>query len=286
MVAYLDTMMSVLLVILLCIQRRLAISKSPKYRALLTHRKIIVVLATMWSFFFVFYTGIAFVWPEITNSHLVDYKVDCLMEFRHSFGFSVFMLLVEIAVPFIVLIALCFNIGLEIYARSRRIEELSLDLPRGSSEARSRRVEAQTDTTREFSQEPPPGSSGDTTLDDMTRPKENSLTCRDTSRAESGQSPAPNPVLRAGGKRNKLVGYRKAYLSLLVLVTFYLVCWMPYAVFAIREQSSQSPSSIQMFITVMILYSNSLVNPVLYAITNVHYRRGFFKLLHLPRRWL
>ncbi|XP_054769362.2 muscarinic acetylcholine receptor DM1-like [Lytechinus pictus] len=87
--------------------------------------------------------------------------------------------------------------------------------------------------------------------------------------------------------RDSLRGHRKAAVMLFAIVAAFVICWLPYVILSTLILDHNDIVSSSVFEAISgFLYLNSLINPALYGMTNVHFRRGFIKVLHLPRRWL
>lgn len=73
---------------------------------------------------------------------------------------------------------------------------------------------------------------------------------------------------------------RKISRGLLLLVIVYVSCWVPPHMEGLLEIYFVKPlPSIVFFIGLLILYTNSVVNPIIYAATNSRYREGMLSVL-------
>ncbi|XP_071944882.1 histamine H3 receptor-like [Antedon mediterranea] len=76
--------------------------------------------------------------------------------------------------------------------------------------------------------------------------------------------------------------HRKAAITLAVLVSVFAICWAPYNVVLIWNRvSDNSLDYIFVEVVTYLLWSNSAINPFLYALTNLKIRNVFFKFFCL-----
>ena len=88
-------------------------------------------------------------------------------------------------------------------------------------------------------------------------------------------------------KRKKMLYKRnlRAATQLGIIVFFYALCWLPYQITVAKDASCSEPciSDIVWEITVNVQWANSGLNPLLYAVTNLRFRRRFAQFLCLGR---
>ncbi|XP_022089000.1 muscarinic acetylcholine receptor M3-like [Acanthaster planci] len=97
------------------------------------------------------------------------------------------------------------------------------------------------------------------------------------------------PTLRKGRKsdngvqivtRKEFKKHRKAAITLAVLVSVFVICWLPYHITAAWNTICQGCVGDPAWeIVNYLLWCNSTVNPFLYAITNSRFRRNFVRFL-------
>lgn len=94
--------------------------------------------------------------------------------------------------------------------------------------------------------------------------------------------------LKTVGPKNKSKekkrSHRKVTKLVLTVVTCYVLCWLPYWVTQIAATytpSDQGPSEAVVYIQLFafcLSYSNSAINPILYAFLSDNFRKGFMKV--------
>ncbi|XP_043921739.1 histamine H3 receptor-like [Protopterus annectens] len=95
-------------------------------------------------------------------------------------------------------------------------------------------------------------------------------------------SPVDEPKTPSQNSALKLSKDKKIAKSLALLVCIFGICQAPYTLFIIISSISQSNSdSFWSFIIGWCMWSNSLINPVLYPLCHSSFRRAFCKIFHL-----
>lgn len=88
--------------------------------------------------------------------------------------------------------------------------------------------------------------------------------------------------------KEKRRSHRKVTRLVLTVVTVYVLCWLPYWVSQVSliftpPKASQSPYIVAVFLLAGCLgYSNSAVNPILYAFLSDNFKKSFMKVSHSP----
>ncbi|XP_071944883.1 histamine H4 receptor-like [Antedon mediterranea] len=78
--------------------------------------------------------------------------------------------------------------------------------------------------------------------------------------------------------------HRKAAITLAALVSAFVICWTPYSIvliWSVISDDNNSPAMIVWSFVLYLLWSNSAINPFLYALTHLKIRGVFFKFFGL-----
>lgn len=112
----------------------------------------------------------------------------------------------------------------------------------------------------------------------------------DDVKAKDQKSKDKTPIERARRKssvRKEKVEFRrhrKAAITLAALVSVFFICWLPYYVCAIIGSFCDDCISDRMWEFVSYFqWCNSTINPFIYGLTNVLFRRNFVKFLHITK---
>ncbi|KAA0202637.1 hypothetical protein HAZT_HAZT011651 [Hyalella azteca] len=104
-------------------------------------------------------------------------------------------------------------------------------------------------------------------------------------RAQS-DSPLPNNIKKTRQSRIKfqLAKERKASTTLGIIMSAFIICWLPFFVLALVRPFLRDPNSIPISVSSLFLwlgYANSTLNPIIYATLNKDFRRPFQEILCL-----
>ena len=93
------------------------------------------------------------------------------------------------------------------------------------------------------------------------------------------------PIKNMNRKSRDLYRCKKAVRALAILVTVFVICWLPYYVTSlINAYDIVFVEKWVLQLAVDMLWFNSCINPILYATTNVRYRNGMKNILLYFRR--
>ncbi|KOX76295.1 5-hydroxytryptamine receptor 1 [Melipona quadrifasciata] len=119
--------------------------------------------------------------------------------------------------------------------------------------------------------EKPVLTSSTTTTPPMTSTKSMNSTCSVTN------SPHQKKL------RFHLAKERKASTTLGIIMSAFIVCWLPFFVLALVRPFLKDPDAIPAFLSSLFLwlgYCNSLLNPIIYATLNRDFRKPFREILY------
>ena len=77
---------------------------------------------------------------------------------------------------------------------------------------------------------------------------------------------------------------RKASATLGIIMSAFIICWLPFFVLALVRPFLENPNSVPQFLSSLFLwlgYCNSLLNPIIYATLNKDFRKPFRQMLNL-----
>lgn len=83
--------------------------------------------------------------------------------------------------------------------------------------------------------------------------------------------------------RFHLAKERKASTTLGIIMSAFIVCWLPFFVLALVRPFLKDPDAIPAFLSSLFLwlgYCNSLLNPIIYATLNRDFRKPFREILY------
>ncbi|XP_071827641.1 uncharacterized protein [Apostichopus japonicus] len=94
------------------------------------------------------------------------------------------------------------------------------------------------------------------------------------------QTPKCATCERRKQKKNELFGCTKAVKVVVILVSVFLVCWLPFYIGVVLQALGliQLPPLLDLAFFVL-LCANSAVNPILYVVTNLGFRKAVMKLV-------
>ncbi|XP_071944905.1 histamine H3 receptor-like [Antedon mediterranea] len=240
-------------IILLSLDRYWMVKKHLKYNAFMTHRRAFILSISVVLFIVAFYGVSIFFWEMITGESTIDYAEDCEVEGVDNVIFGSLSIALEFAFPFTVLLFLNINVYIEIINWSS-----GKNLRRGINVKKTKKQNDQYKT-----QENTTGK--DETSDTKTGGKD--LVKQDSFRRFQAS------------KRGSQT--RKAAIMLAVLVTVFVICWTPYNIFIMID--SVEISDFVWECVNYLLWFNSGINPILYAVTNEQFRQTFIRIIFC--RW-
>ncbi|XP_071950104.1 histamine H4 receptor-like [Antedon mediterranea] len=274
---YTVTVESTYIISLISIDRYFLISKGLHYRDFQTRRRVLFQLFGTLLFSAVFHF-VAIVVFE--GSEHVDFDKECELNGLGALTYVVLAVILEFIIP--MLIVCGFNLVLYIRIRSRlsgsietpqnascenkRLNTLAKRIPENLNIGLSTSEESSTLETFDLEASAKPS--------DIDIRSDKQLNVQPVKKSES-------PCCQVRPKRsNKQKSSKKAATTLTILIVVFIICWLPYNIVAIIRNVSPELVSIRLWDLVnYLLWLNSAVNPVLYATTNVQFRKNFGELL-------
>eukprot|EP00057_Strongylocentrotus_purpuratus_P034285 XP_794616.1 PREDICTED: muscarinic acetylcholine receptor M5-like [Strongylocentrotus purpuratus] len=285
-VDYTMTMVSALTLVMISWDRYCLLTMEMRYSTFQTKKRIGLIIVMTWTIVFAWYSILAFAWSPITGEYHVDYTWDCEMEFASSLATTLVANAFEFFIPFTALIILNIAVYRNIKQRSKGIVGQSpQDFPLTKSTARS--IE-DTDNSQGPGPSCPPGEGA---VKEQSTRGASSLPAVET--VEEYNGPQPDDNLPSGSEvpkqkktdRQIFARHRKAAVVLGFLVGFFLICWVPIQVTSVMFAicGHNCVSYLNWEVTNALVWSNSMINPFIYAATNIHFRRNFRHFLLLDR---
>ncbi|XP_033097844.1 muscarinic acetylcholine receptor M5-like [Anneissia japonica] len=241
-------------IILLSLDRYWMVKKHLKYNSFMTHRKGFVLSLCVVSFYIIFFSLSIFFWEAITGESRIDYSVDCEVEGVDNVIFGSLSITLEFIIPFSFLVYLNINVYIEI-----------MNWSTGKNLQRAKNYKIKRKKTKNISK--------------METSQENFSS---NQKSETSVIKANNrdSFRRFQGSRSGSQT-RKAAIMLAVLVTVFVICWTPYNIFVMIDNSEISDFVWEC--VNYLLWFNSGINPILYAVTNDQFRQTFARIMFC--RW-
>ena len=253
---YTTAYMSVLMITLISLDRFWLVTKKLKYRDFQTRRQVKAMIAFCWVFSLTFYTVVTFAWEPIVGESVIDYTEDCEMESLYNTPFNLALMFMEFIIPLIIISILNSIVYANIKRRSKGMVKPPSNPKPPASPA----------TEHSIASEQGNGAVKASTI---------SLSVSSLASDKSQTSKVKDD------QKKEFNRHRKAAITLAVIVGIFLVCWLPYYVITIYTAAicEDCVSNRIWEIVNYILWCNSTINPLLYAVTNPHYRRNFARFL-------
>ena len=274
-VDYVTVTVPVCTIICISLDRYWLVTKKLNYSKYATKTKALIFIVSMWAFCIVYYGIVTYAWIPITGfEELIDYSYNCELEATYNFPFQLFMIAFFFALPLVIIATLNLIIYLNIYRRSRGFVQTKPVAAKSGKEvtlASASREQSNTNETNLGSSYP------DTEKGVSESSISVSVQMKDQEKSKAGKP-------TANKKRTELNRHRKAAITLAVLVGVFIVCWLPFYIASILSAFCGECVHHQVWsATNYLLWGNSMINPVLYAAMNVHFRENFVKFLGLNK---
>ncbi|XP_072016257.1 histamine H3 receptor-like [Amphiura filiformis] len=257
--------MSVLMITLISLDRFWLVTKKLRYRDFQTRRQVKIMIACCWIFSFSFYAVATFAWEPIVGESVIDYSDDCEIESIYNAPFNIALMFMEFIIPLIIISILNSVVYINIKRRSKGMVK-----PPTNPSPKPQRFPV-TENSNGSLTNGDNGSIGASTI---------SLSVSSSGANQLSQKPKVKDDHKKEYNR-----HRKAAITLAIIVGVFLTCWLPYYVVTIYTAAicDDCVSDRLWEIVNYILWCNSTINPLLYAVTNIHYRRNFARFLGIHK---
>ncbi|XP_072039749.1 histamine H3 receptor-like [Amphiura filiformis] len=318
-VDYTISLVTIFTITLISLDRFWLVTKKTKYSTFQTRRQVKTMIAICWVTTLAFYTPVVLAWEPIKGYSVIDYSSECELESIYNATFNIIMLFIEFIIPIVTIATLNAIVYGNIHKRSKgnmvpsvmtkgrtnvmetssehgdvmrenngSIEQMT-GLSMTSLLSRSLPVPIEQEvssTPMSDDQECNCVSDCGSESDHPRNHKEDSITVNiSTISIKVAQQESNANTQKCGLNVNVKKGtefqrHRKAAITLAVIVGMFIVCFLPYYIVTIWAAICDDCVSNTVWeIINYVLWCNSTINPFLYAVTNVHFRRNFKKFL-------
>ena len=285
---------AVLTMIFISLDRYWLLTKKLAYMTFQTHRRAALMNAVGWVVCTVLYTIIVFAWGPIAGVENVNYSEECDLESFENVYYVIFQLVVEFIIPLLIVIYLNAMVYMKIKQRlkGKFRNDVGTNKTTGNSFELNPSTKQLNHADFETTQSIAANESAEaTTQPDLNGPLSNTASTDNiNSVLDSGQSPIQLNLANRERERAKtnmkegmeLNRHRKAAITLFVLVSVFIVTWLPFNVLSLLTAFCEKCTSyVAQDIVNYVLWCKSTVNPLLYALLTVRFRQNFSRYLGL-----
>lgn len=256
-VDYTASSQSMTAVLLITFDRLWMVSHIHSYVKHQTRRKVLVAILLSWTFWYLHFILLATLWEPLSGVRDIDYSEDCDLAADGNLIYTLYETIGQFVVPMILLAYANVKIFTVIRKRAKTVKQVAgndvIVAEEGSTLARPI---------------PMKQTHGGADRRGFDNDKRGHLEA-DANQQEGSSSAATT--------RRSIQKDRKAALTLSILVGAFAVCWFPYNVVLIKESVGTVRDGTLIFVD-YLLWFNSALNPVLYVITNSHFRTQLAKM--------
>nr|XP_054749373.1 octopamine receptor Oamb-like [Lytechinus pictus] len=281
---YTVSVVSVLTMVLISWDRYCLLTMGVKYKTYQTKKRVTIIVLGIWIVVFTWYTVLAFAWSPVTGMSSVNYAYNCEMEFTYSLGGTVLVNVLEFFIPLTALLIMNIAVYVNIKRRSKGIVG-----PRPLTNQLTLSISRNQEQSTHFSENRNVVQAGDVlnNQNEEDRIATSSNLVADIIEGRANERIPGNNAIGNISETNErtLARHRKAAVVLAILVGGFLICWLPIQVTTIMYAvcGDSCVSTLSWEITNSLVWCISLINPFIYAATNVHFRRQFRHFLLLDR---
>ena len=261
---------SILLMLLLSLDRLLLLSFGPLYSSKVTLKKAYLQVIITWIISFLLYGPSIIGWDKWFGHSTVEH-MDCDVEFAYNFAFTTVSAVIEFVLPFIVLTSL----NTVIYYKIRGRLQVSKN-PRIEPEGASASVLVEKDiVSKDIVDSVNISASKVHTSRIAFKPTMSPISAQGSLRSRIFRTLKQNHV----SSRTKRDAKSARFLATLVVV--FLVCWTPYTMMTILISfCGDDCINTSVYESAnWILWLKSAINPFLYALNSSRYRYNFRRFL-------
>ncbi|XP_071483572.1 histamine H3 receptor-like [Diadema antillarum] len=280
------SMMSIQSMLLISWDRYCLMTMGMRYKTYQTKRRLGLYISLCWVICLSVYFSLIFGWTAVTGRTDIDYSEECEPEFSVNLTATLIVLVLEFVVPVTILILLNVAVYVNIKRRSKGVVGQS---PPNATTI-SRRIDSQRrDHVDEYPHNVPTQEerAAPRFVQESTVGASTGGTLEGTVQESSGEGPSRDVATGNADQqeRRSFAKHRKAAMVLALLVSCFLLCYLPYHIASISFALCKfgCVTELTWDVSAMLVWCNSTLNPFIYAATNVHFRRNFRRFLLLDR---
>ncbi|XP_006823463.1 histamine H4 receptor-like [Saccoglossus kowalevskii] len=271
---------SVISVIYISLDRYWLIKKKAKYAMLQKTKKAIIMCVIPW-IFLSFYYGITISgWSALTGQSSLDYSWQCEAEHVNSLFFNVITVIFEFIIPSIAIAYL--NMTVYLYIRTRK---------RTSNQNRVFQIHLNSENTVSPNESPSTGDEvpcGNRRITTTRYMSEHFTDHHEEASAQIDQE-LSNPLVASRRTQDNIIDDSskrgKAGRTLGLVVAVFVSCWLPYNMYLIVITLCDSCYNEHIWTLVnWLLWCNSTVNPLIYAVTTPRFCYAFKTIVCLSKK--
>uniref|UniRef100_A0A674K5D2 G-protein coupled receptors family 1 profile domain-containing protein n=1 Tax=Terrapene triunguis TaxID=2587831 RepID=A0A674K5D2_9SAUR len=281
-VDYLMCTASAFSIVLISYDRFLSVTKA------VSRTFIVSFMVAVWVFAFLIYGPAILIWEHVAGESIIP-DGECDAEFYYNWYFLLCASTFEFFTPCISVAYFNMHIYRDIQKRKRNRLQSTVSISKQVSVPPTGNSVLMADHCSLKEEVSSPDSETEESLSTTSRTQVQSQVT-DSSHQSRGYSIAPDneqSVALREKTRSKLNRDKKIAKSLAIIVCVFAICWAPYSLLMIIRGAccGECVNEILYDITFWLLWLNSSVNPFLYPLCHVRFRKAFMKIL-CPKRFV